>query len=143
MTEHELNRVRDLRTRIRDLERHLQALRLSAANIVPIIDGLPHSTDISRRVEKLALKIVADERELDQLCEEFPHEQSHLLCLIMSEVDDPALQTLLILRYVDCCSFKEAARRMRYGLRHLYRLHKKFLQNVTPVSSCCTKRKLI
>ncbi|MBR6888699.1 MAG: hypothetical protein IKN16_09680 [Selenomonadaceae bacterium] len=134
MTEQELNSVRELKKRIRDLEKHLQALRLSAENIVPVLDGLPHSTEVKSRVEKIALRLVESERELTTLNEKLMLAKVHLLDKILRQVDEPALQTLLVLRYVECLSFKETARRMRITLRHLYRLHKKFLK----MSPACT-----
>ena len=130
MTEQELNVVRELSKRIRELERYLQALRLSAQNITPVIDGLPHSTTLQARVEKIALSIVEKERELYQLQEQFLHEQGRLAEFILSSVNDPTLQTLLILRYVACLSFKETARSMHFTLRHVFRLHEKFLKDV-------------
>ena len=69
MTEKELNGVRELNKKIRDLQRHLQELRVSAENLVPILDGLPHSSEAKSRVEKIALMIVEDERELTALNE--------------------------------------------------------------------------
>ena len=55
MTEQELNSGHDLKKQIRDLEKHLQTLRLSAENLVPILDGLPHSNEAKSRGEKIAL----------------------------------------------------------------------------------------
>ena len=54
MTEKELNRARELKELIRSKERQLLCLRRSAENIVPILDGLPHSTDVKSRVENYA-----------------------------------------------------------------------------------------
>ena len=129
MTEQELNSVRDLKKRIRDLETRLQTLRLSAENLVPILDGLPHSTEAKSRVEKLALEIVEKESELTALREQIILDKSRLADLI--------------LRYIECLSFRETARRMKYGLRHIYKIHEKFLKNGTPWHSCGTKEKLI
>lgn len=136
MTEEELNGVRELNKKIRDIERHLQELRMSAENLVPILDGLPHSSEGKSRVEKIALMIVEDERELTALNEVQLLAKSELVDKILREVDEPATQTLLVLRYVECLSFKETARRMRITLRHLYRLHEKFFKNVTLLHSC-------
>jgi len=134
MTVKELNSVRELNKQIRELERHLVALRISVENITPILDGLPHSTDVKSRVEKLALDIVDDEKQLATLREQLPHVKINLVNLIMREADNPTLQTLLILRYVACCSFKETARRMKFTLRHVYRIHEKFFK----MSPACT-----
>lgn len=136
MTEQELNGVRELRNKICVLERRLQELRTSAENLVPILDGLPHSSEAKSRVEKIALMIVEDERELTALNEAILLARSELADKILREVDEPTLQTLLVLRYVECLSFKETARRMKITLRHLYRLHEKFFKNVTPLHSC-------
>lgn len=132
MTEHELNRVRDLRTRMRDLERHLQALRLSAANIVPIIDGLPHSTDIRRRVEMNVVKIVDTERELDQLREEYVNAAIDLEGQINSAPLDLQEKTILILRYVACKNFRDIEFELKSNDARVFYLHrtaqKKFLK---------------
>ena len=127
MTAKELNSVRELNKIIRDLERHLQILLISEQNLTPVINGLPHATELKSRVEKIALKIVDDERELASLREQLPQEQSRLADIITREVSAPSLQTLLILRYVACLPFKEIARRMNFTLRHVFRLHKKIL----------------
>ena len=50
MTEKELNSVRELNKKIRDLEWRLQALRAEADNIVPVLDGLPNPSDVKSRV---------------------------------------------------------------------------------------------
>ena len=126
--ERELNIVRELNKRIRDIERHLQMLRMSVENLVPILDGLPHSTGAKSRVEKLALMIVEDERELAAFYEAITLAKSELLDRILREVEDPTLQTLLALRYVECLSFEKTARRMRITLRHVFRLHEKFFK---------------
>lgn len=140
MTDKELNVVRELRDEICILERRLQELRMSAENLVPIIDGLPHATEAKSRVEKIALMIVADERELENLREQFMKLKSELANKIMSQVSDPILQTLLVLRYVECLSFKETARRMKSSLRHVYRLHEKIFKHVTILHSCGTQK---
>lgn len=128
MTEKELNSVRELKKRIHDIERHLQALRLSAENLVPILDGLPHSTEAKSRVEKIALLIVEYERELKTLHEQIISAKSELVDRILVEIEEPTLQTLAALRYVECLSYKETARRMMFTLRHVFRLHEKFLK---------------
>ena len=95
------------------------------------IDGLPHSTEAKSRVEKIALELVETEHELDNLRGQLILAKSELADKILREVEDTTLQTLLILRYVECLSFKETARRMHFTLRHLYRLYGKFLKDVT------------
>lgn len=128
MTAETLNSVRDLQKKIRNLERRVQELRISMDNIVPVLDGLPHSSEAKSRVERIALMIVDAERELEDLRGQLPKVQSTLAEVILREVDSPPLQSFLVLRYVEGLSLKETARRMRYTLRHVYRLHEKFLK---------------
>ena len=128
MTAETLNSVRDLQKKIRNLERRVQELRISMDNIVPVLDGLPHSSEAKSRVERIALMIVDTERELEDLRGQLPKVQSTLAEVILREVDSPPLQSFLVLRYVEGLSFKETARRMRYTLRHVYRLQEKFLK---------------
>ena len=129
MTREELCSVRELQKKIRTHEQHLEALRMSAENIVPILDGLPHATEAKSKVEKIALRIVEVERELEDLRGRLVQSKSGLADKIMCEVVSPEVQTLLILRYVDCCPYKEIARRMRYALRHVFKLHERFLKS--------------
>ena len=129
MTEKELNSVRELNKKIRDLERRLQELRISAENLVPIIDGLLHSSEAKSRVERIALMIVEHERDLEKFRDQIILAKSELVHTILREVDEPTLQALLMLRYIECLSFKETARRMKFTLRHLYRLHEKIFKN--------------
>lgn len=129
MTLEELNLVRELDKKKRDTERLLKALRISAENIVPIIDGLPHSTTIKSRVEKIALRAVETETKLEKLRGEIIQAKSDLADKIMSNFSEPVIQTLLMLRYVECLSFRETARRMHYSLRHIFNIHDKFLKD--------------
>lgn len=128
MTEQELKSVRMLHNKICDLEKHLRSLRLSAENITPIIDGLPHAKTAKSRVEKIAVLIVEHECELKELQEQFITVKSKLADKIMSEVTEPAVQTLLMLRYVECCTVKEIACRMQYSIRAVFKMHAHFLK---------------
>ena len=125
----EINKAREISKRIRELERQVTALHLSRDNIVPVLDGLPHATDIKSKVEKIALRIVEGERELDTLRGEFAQEKVRIATEIMRNYVAPATQTLLILRYVSCLSFREIARRMHYGLRYVFKLHDEHLKD--------------
>lgn len=129
MTVQEINKARELCKRIRELERQIAALCLSRDNIVPVLDGMPHATEIKSKVEKLALRIVENQRVLDNLRVEFEAEKARLVSVIMTEFDDPTEQSLLLLRYVACLPFREIARRMQYGLRHVFKLHDRLVKD--------------
>ena len=129
MTVQEINKARELCKRIRELERQIAALCLSRDNIVPVLDGMPHATEIKSKVEKLALRIVENQRVLESLRVEFEAEKARLVSVIMTEFDDPTEQSLLLLRYVACLPFREIARRMQYGLRHVFKLHDQLVKD--------------
>lgn len=128
LTKQELFRVRDLKKKQRDLEKHLQELKVAAENIVPVIDGLPHAKNAKSRVERIALEILDCERELVEICGLVVSAQSELADKIMREVTSPALFTFAVLRYVECLSFKDTAHRMRITLRHAFRLNEKLFK---------------
>ena len=129
MTKNDLTCVRELHKKICAIERHLKKLRLSVENLTPILDGLPHASEAKSRVERLVLNIVEDERTLAEFREQFQQARIRLIEIIMREVDEPILQTLLIMHYAECLSFREISRRMRYGLRHIFKLHEQFLKD--------------
>ena len=133
MTMEELNSVRELDKKIRAVESRLQALKINAENIVPILDGLPHAKTAQSKVERNALRIIESEQEIETLRAEMIQAKSTLADKIMSQVDEPNYQTLLVLRYVECLSFKETARRMHYTLRQIFRLHTKIFKDVIRV----------
>lgn len=123
MKERELNRVRELNEKIRELERHLAALRSSAQNIVPVLDGLPHATDVKSKVETLALHIVNSERELETLRAEMCDAAIHITTRIQNAPLKRAEKTLLILRYVVCMNFRDIAFQMGKSDATTFRLH--------------------
>lgn len=106
-------------------EKHLQALRMSTEKLVPILDRLPHSLEAKSRVEKIALEIIETETELTAMSEEYRVARTTLTNKILVTVGEPVLQTLLVLRYVQCLSYRETARRMHYTLRQVFRLREK------------------
>lgn len=119
----ELNVVRELVQKLKREEQRLQALRTNAENIVPILDGLPHAKTAQSKVERLALKIIESENLVEELQAEILRAKTKLIDFILERVEEPNSQTLLVLRYVECLSFRETARRMHYCLRNIFLLH--------------------
>ena len=128
MTKTELNAVREIRKRIKELEEKLQILRRASTDLVPLADGLPRAKSAKSKVEMLALKAVEAEKELEYLNEKILYAKSELADKIMTETDDPAFQVLLMYRYVECLTYREIARRMDFTLRHVFGLHEKFFR---------------
>ena len=131
MTERELNEARDLKERIRELERHIAALRLSAADIVPALDGMPHATDIKSKVEKLAARIVDDERELESIRAEFCAAAITIATRIQNADLKRQEKTLLILRYVVCMNFRDISFQMGLSDATTFRTHRDGLKKMT------------
>ena len=80
-----LNSVRKLKIKIAELEQHIQALRLSAENLVPILDGMPRATDVRSRVEMISVKILTAEQNLSDMCEELDNAKVKLMRRILDE----------------------------------------------------------
>lgn len=123
MTEQELNRVRDLHKRIRDLENLLATLRKRAGDIVPAREGLPHSTDIHSKVESLALKIVEKTIELDLLHKQILTATAALTESICRHISEPNQRAVMLLRYVHCLHFRDISFRLDKSDATVYRLH--------------------
>ena len=124
MTEQDLNRVRDLHKRIRDLENLLATLRKRAGDIVPAREGLPQSSDIHSKVESLALKIVEKTIELESLHEQILEATATLTKAICVRVPDPSQCAVLLFRYVHCLHFRDIGFQTGYSDRKVFTLHR-------------------
>lgn len=131
MTRQELNSVRDLKFQAWLLAQSRASLLATAEDLVPIIDVMPRPKDMRSRTERLAIKILAIDDELDKLHEKIIQAEINLTEQIISEVNNPALQKLAILRYVKCLSYKDISHLMKYTLRYIYILHDKFFKRFT------------
>lgn len=129
MTKKELNSVRELNKQIRKLEQHLQALRLSAENLVPILDGLPHSNSAKSRVEKIVLMIIDDEREMENLRAQLDRASEELPARLLAEVSDVQARTVLFLRYVACMRFRDIAFQLEMSERRVFQIHRDALES--------------
>lgn len=130
MTEQELNHVRELNSKIREIETHLTTLRNRADDITPKLDGLPHAATIRSQVESLALKIVEESLQLDELHAQIVSEAANLTKEICRLVSDPQERTVMILRYVSCMRFRDISSRLGFSDRKVYALHHDALKNL-------------
>ena len=125
MTEEELNSARDLQKRIRDIEwRLLPMLRADADNLVPILDGLPHGTDIKSRVENIAVKIYDTEQELIRLHEEFLKTALGIDDKINKSDLDALEKAVLNLRYVACLRFLDIQEHLQISDATTFYVHR-------------------
>lgn len=130
MTEQELYKARELRNRILALMRHTESLRLSASNLVPVLDGMPHARNATSRVEKISLNIIESENELEVLREEFDTVAAQLADKIKIAPLSPQEREVLILRYVACERFRDISFQMHYSDAHVFRLHSEGVEKI-------------
>ena len=135
MTEKELNSVRELHTRIRDFEWYLKALRESADNIVPILDGMPHATTIQSKVEKLTVKLADAERELTELKSRFVDAAVELESKIHAANLNRQEEAVLILRYVSCMNFQDIWQTLNTSDARIFYLHRTGVKNLLKVTA--------
>ena len=128
MTEKELNSVRELKEQIRAKEWRLQALKTQAENVVPVLDGLPHATEVKSRVERLALQIVTLELELPTLREQFANAAFELGAKIDAAPLDAKAKAVLSLRYVSCLNFQDIWLKLNANDAQVFYLHRKALK---------------
>ena len=118
-----IDSVAVLRKKIAALEARLIDLRNLATATTKILDGMPHAKSRASPVERITVAIIETENELSAARSELQNLQPSLATAIIERVKAPALATVLILRDVQCLSFRETARRMNYCLRNVFNLH--------------------
>ena len=126
MTQAELESVLFMRGEMQEVEADLATLRMTADSVKPQIDGLPRSHRIIAQVEELTLKIIQQEERLKMYKAALSVLKVGLLEKIMSLGAPAAQQTVIIMRYVECRSYKDIAFHTQFPLRHVYRLCEKF-----------------
>lgn len=124
MTEQELNRVRELSTRIKAVENHLAELHKHAEDIASNNDGMPRASTIQSKVESLALKIVESGKELESLHDQIIKATAQLTGDICRAVSDPQERTVVILRYISCLHFRDICAQLGKSDARVYQLHR-------------------
>ena len=122
----ELDSIRTMKKRISFLENRLAALKTAATAITPLMDGLPHGKARTSPPERFAVAIVDTEQELTATKAAYEENRARLADTIFERMEDnPTLLTILILRYVECLSFRKIASRVHYSLSRVFDLHTK------------------
>lgn len=129
MTTAELNKVRDLREKIRDLEWHLADLRKIAENLAPIQDGMPHAQSTNSKVEKLALRIVEIGKEISALQEEMDAAAAWLLNELKKFLHGQELR-IMTLRYVACKHFRDIQFELDLSDSRVFYYHRQALKKL-------------
>ena len=148
MTFEELNIVRKIKKQVTDEEMKLQALKDCAISITPqfkretyideqgklrsftCLDNSPKSGNTDSRIEKIVVKIVDSERNLEKLKIGLESAKLHLTEKICEEYQEATEQAILLYHYVSCRSFREIAHIMHYTLRYIYKIHERILNNL-------------
>lgn len=136
MTHTELNEARELRQRIRDEERRLDALRVAAQNIVPILDGMPHERSQASKVEKVALLVFELERELAALKTQFESACVNITRKLRQENLDAQEFEILLLRYVACMNFRDIQCKLDVSDARVFYIHRNALKKLKPLFTC-------
>ena len=128
MTRQELFKVRSLAHKINQHEKYLRGLRELIDNAERLMGAMTGMT--SRKVETLTVKIISTEEKLKNLRGQLDDSKRELLEKILAEYDEPELQTMLILRYVECLTWSQIAAQMNMSRRNVYRLNQNFIRHL-------------
>lgn len=135
MTREELNGARKALQALREAQIRLKTLKISAANLVPILDGMPKAPNRISRVEELAIKICAAEEEIKNLRGEFGRQAFDLQQKISETNLDTLEKSILILRYSVCLDFKKIQNELNLGENTTFYLHREALKKIFKADS--------
>lgn len=124
MTSEELNSARKLLKMLNEAKMHVQTLRISAQNITPLLDGMPHERTLRSKVEELTVKILAGEEEVRRLQEEFATASMKIHAEIFESELGTLEKSVLSLRYAACLTFEQIGRELRMDAASIYYTHR-------------------
>lgn len=126
MTAEQLGEVRRLKAQLEDAEAELDYLR----GLTSRLKNMPRSLKVHSRVEELAIKRVDGEKILGKLREALDEAHDELTEKILSAPLSNLARQILLLRYVDCLSFRKIARVTNYSLTSIFRIHDEILERL-------------
>lgn len=116
--------VRNLSRRVEEEIRNLRYLRGLRDSITPQLNGLPKSSNVTKKVEWLATAIADKESELQQL-------RGILLCCriefcewLNEKIIDRKILLVMLLRYGYLMTFQEIAQEMNYSESSIFKIHR-------------------
>lgn len=127
-----LRQYRKLTESLRQLESDLRKMEEERDSIQIRADGMPGSSNVSKRVESLAIRITDLQRRTMARREKLLAKREEIRAVIML-VPDPKLSRLLDLRYVEGMKWEAIAENMGVEVRHIYRLHGRALQEADKI----------
>ena len=108
MTLHELSQLYWIKKEIRADERRLRVLRQSMGVPSPVSDGMPRSTDVHSRTERIALDIVELEEIIQEKQARCLREQVRLERYIAA-IPDSLTRQVFTERFIECRSWQGVA----------------------------------
>jgi len=130
MTKEELRRVRTLTRQLNDLKERLVSLKYLSTSVRSSWRMEMQSTGGTSKIDDILIKMEAAQAEISAAERNLIAAKNELTQKILTAIDDPTAQTLLIIYYVECQSFRKTARVLNYSLRQIFRLHDKILKDV-------------
>ena len=108
MTLKEISRYYELRQRLTRYNEALLALRTAAENITSQLDGIPPSGNPADKVAHYGGLIAQLETDIERNNEELREAKKTALRYIR-QIDDMYLQTIFLLRFIECLSWDDIA----------------------------------
>ena len=128
-TKEYLSRYRWQNDRINAKLEQVAELRRKAQTVCSGSSDGTHSSTPYDRIGEITARIVDLEREINEDIDRSIDVQRGILSAI-STVPDERLRHLLELRYINCLTLEEIARRMDYSYKQICRLHGKALLQI-------------
>ena len=126
----ELNSVWAIKRSIEKEERRLKDLQILAEPSTPILDGLPHATPVTYKVERIAGMMVDCQKVIDDLNKSLEQQKFNLLTRIQSFNLKELQQRVLSYHYVACLKFSEIAKIMGWTKDYIHFLHRHGLRSL-------------
>lgn len=141
LTCEELNAVWSVKKQLEREQRNLVDLRLMAEPSRAPLDGMPHATPLTYKVERIAGLIVESQKLISQLSELLANRKFELLSKLQSLNLNELQQRVLSYHYVACLKFSEIAHLMNFTKDYIHFLHRHGLKALGLSSEAMNKCK--
>lgn len=109
-----------------------------ATSMTATNDGMPHGTDVSRKVENSAIKLAELSKDIDQQIDKYV-DHKNKICRLLERL--PAKEYGVLHRhYVLNQPWKQVAEEMGYSEVQIWRIRKKAVENLKDVIECNVKK---
>ena len=119
----ELNAVWNVKKQLEREQRRLVDLEICAGSTTPRLDGMPHTTPLTYKTERIATLILDCHNAIEQLSQQLVQSKFILLQKLKSFNLRELQERVLSYHYVACLKFKEIAKLMNYTSQYIIKLH--------------------